>query len=298
MKTFIRASVLLCCASLLPMSAAAYAGAPPLVVAESARTVTGGRSVEVVVGQAELKSDINPSNVAVATGGGLLGALIATSIDASHTKKAEAAITPVRDALTAFDGDGLALTTTKNALANVDWLQTGTVAFSKDSTPLGKSTFLDSSDAAQAAFFDYSYDLSPDFSSMRVVVQLQFANKANKSSKPEARLNPKNLAYSTAITSVVVLPGATTDLNSNAQLWAADNGKLAQAALTLAFANVEKLLPRTLALTDSDVKAMNDKDKPGQLAGGFRGRVQENGTGHILLWSNGFIEVDSLPQDQ
>ncbi len=297
MKTFIRASILLCCVSLLPLTAA-YAAQPPGFVAESAHTVAGSRSVEVTVGQAEIKSDINPSNIAVATGGGLLGALIQASVDAERAKKAEAAISPVRDAMVGFDADGLAISTTKNALANVEWLPGDTVKFSKDSTPLGKGNFLDSSDAPQAAFFDYSYDFSPDFSSVRVVVNIQFANKVQTGSTSESRFKPGKLAYAQSITAIVVLPETDKDINVNAQRWAADGGKLTQNALTIAFGNVEKLIPRTLALTEADIKAMNSKDKPRKNAGGFMGRVQEENGGHALLWSNGFIQVDPLPQDQ
>ncbi len=133
---------------------------------------------------------------------------------------------------------------------------------------------------------------------MRVVAQVQFANKASTSDKPENRLKYNKLAYVEAITSIVTLPNPGKDLDANAQLWAADNGKLALSALTLAFGNIEKLIPRTLALTDADVKTMNGKDKPNTFAGGFRGRLQETSTGHQLLWSNGFIEADTLPLDQ
>ncbi len=300
MKSFLRMSLILCGASLLPLSQA-YASSPPVVVAESARTVAGGRSVEVTVGQAELKSNINNVTAVVPAAGGLLGALIvagvAAKIEADRAKKAEIAITPLRDALSDFDADGLALSTTKGALDQVDWLKTDNVQFSKDSTPLGKSNFLDSGDAAQAAFFDYTYDLAPDFSSIRVNVSLEFANKASVGSKPEARLNYNKLAYTQSITTVVPLPNMGTDINANAQAWTADHGRLARLALTTAFADIEKLIPRTLALTDADVKAMNGKDKTKQTLNGYFGRTQESDGSHTLLWGGGFIDVEALPPE-
>jgi len=51
--------------------------------------VAGGRSLHVMVAQSELKSDINPSNAAVYTGGGLLGGLIGAAMDSARAKKAE-----------------------------------------------------------------------------------------------------------------------------------------------------------------------------------------------------------------
>lgn len=288
------------CVALASASVGSVAlAAPAVVVEEPARTVAGGRSVQVLVAQSEIKSDINPSNIAVATGGGLLGGLLAASQNASRTKKAEAAIEPIRVALTGFDADALALATTKTAFNEIAWLQpaTETAALSKDSSLLGKSAMLDSGTASQIAFIEYSYDVSPDFSSIRVVAKLAFANKqgsAVTAAKPETRLLPKNLAYAQSVTSVVSLATPGADLDANAALWSADQGKAARAALTTAFADVQQLLVRTLALTAADVKAMNAKDKKKGSAGGFVGRIQETTPSGTLLWSGGFIHAQTL----
>ncbi len=276
----------------------ALAASIPNVIEEQSRTVAGGRAIEVVVAQSEIKSDINPSNLAVVTGGGLLGGLLAASQNASRAKKAEAAITPLRDALVNFDVDGLSLETTKHAVAQVSWLQPTAIILSKDSSVLGRSGYLDSSGVSQVSFIDYSYDVSPDFASIRVVARLQFANKALPagSTKPDSRLSPRNLAYVQTITSVISLPGAGKDINANAASWAADGGKAAKAALTLAFASIDHLLPRTLGLTAADIKTMSGKDKPRGMAGGFAGRMQESGPSGDLLWAGGFVEAQLLPQ--
>jgi hypothetical protein len=279
------------------IGSAAIAAAPAGVVEEQARTVAGGRAVQVMVAQSEIKADINPSNIAVATGGGLLGGLLAASQNAARTKKAEAAIEPLRVALTDFDADGLALETTKTALANVAWLQPVVPAFSKDSSLLGKSSMLDANPAGQVAFIEYSYDVSPDFSSIRVVAKLEFANKlvpAASAAKPESRLFPRNLAYAQSITSVVSLATPGQNIESNAAIWSADGGKAARAALTQAFAQIHQLLPRTLALTAADIKTMTAKDKKKGMAGGFAGRIQETAPAGTLLWAGGFIHVQPL----
>ena len=299
MKTFVRAIAVVFFAAVAPVSMA-YAAATPSVVAESARTVTGGRAVQVVVGQMEIKSDINPSNIAVYTGGGLLGAMVQASVDAERAKKAEAAISPLRDALTGFDADALAISATKTAIASVDWLHTDAVKFSKDATVNAKSGVLDAEGAAQIAFFDYSYDVSPDFSAMRVVVSMSFANKAQPSgsTKAEARLKPNALAYAQKVTSIITLPDAGKDINVNAQRWAADDARLARQAVTLAFANAEKLIPRTLALTPEDQKTMKAMKTKYVTVGGFQGRPLEQDGSHTLLWDGSYIQVDTLPQAQ
>jgi hypothetical protein len=271
----------------------------PNTIEDASRSAPGGRAVEVLVAQSEIKSDINPSNLAVATGGGLLGGLLAASQNAARAKKAEATIGPIRTALSGFDAEALALETTKQAVSETAWLQPTAITFSKDSSVLGKSAFIDSSGAAQVAFIEYSYDLSPDFSSVRVVATLQFANKALPAGdvgKPETRLSPGKLAYAQSITSIVTMPGASKDAAANAALWSANDGKAAKAALALAFAQVHKLLPRTLALSAADIKAMNGKDKHKDFAGGFFGRVQETSPSETLLWANGFIDAQTLPQ--
>ncbi len=222
MKRLVRAGASLCCVGMLLTVSGALAGTPKFV-AENARTVPGGRAVEVVLSQAELKSNINSANIVVVNGGlagALIGAMVESGIEADRAKKAEAAITPLRDQMVDFNADDLAVATTKNGLATIDWLPAGDIKFSKDASPVGKSTFLDAAGTPQTAFFTYSYDLTPDFSSLRVVVSLQFASKTQPedTTRPEARLSNDYLTYAETITSIVTLPAPGKDINANAQL--------------------------------------------------------------------------------
>jgi hypothetical protein len=276
---------------------AATAAIAPNIVSETARTVQGGRQIQVLVAQAEIKTDINPSNIAVATGGGMLGGLLAASQNAKRAKKAEAAIEPLRAALTGFDVDGLALQTAKDALTGTQWLQSAAISMGKDSSPVGKSGVLDGAATGQVAFIEYSYDVSPDFSSIRVAENIQFANKAmpvGKAVKPEARVANKNLAYAFTITSIVSLSSFSEDIDSNTMAWSANGAKAARAALSMAFAKLKELTPRALALTAADIQTMSGKDKPKGGAGGFGGRIQETGPTGTLLWTGGFVHAQTL----
>lgn len=297
-----RATTLVICllssvAILTPLSAA-NAARPVItyVLPESGRTVAGGRSVEVTVSQGEIKAN---AFSAMAASGGMFGGLLGASVDAANGKTAEERIGSVRDALLDFDADGLAIETTRRALGAVDWMQPADIKFSKDSTVLGEMGFLDGGEAAQAAFIGYTYEMAQDFSYVRVVATLQFANKAlpANSTKPESRLQADKLAYMQTVICDVTLPKPGADGPQNAQLWAADDGKLVKQALTKAFADVEALMPRALALSDADVSAMNDAAKPVQKADGLSGRVVETADGHVLIWQNGYVQADRLPQN-
>jgi len=153
-----------------------------------------------MVAQSEIKSDINLSNVAVATGGGMLGALIGAAVDSARAKKAEALITPVRTGMAGVDADAMAIDAAKAAFANAQWNTVAEPNFSKDSSPVGKSAYLDSNANAETAFVEYTYDLSPTFDALRVVESIQVAAKtvpaANKPAHRQLKAAAKRLVVS------------------------------------------------------------------------------------------------------
>jgi len=263
------------------------------------QAVAGGRSLRVLVAQSEIKSDINLSNLAVATGGGILGGLIGAAVDSARAKKAEVLIAPLRTAMGDVDGDALAIETAKASFANAEWFTTAPdTNFSKDNSPAGKSAYLDASSNAQTAFVEYSYDLSPSFDALRIIAKIEIAAKDSvaATAKPEKRLSPKNLVYSSSVASIITLPDASKDKDVNAARWAADNAKLARAALGQSFARLQILVPRTLALTGHEQEALSrDKKNKRIVAGGFSGRPQPAPEGTTLLWTGGgFVEVAPL----
>lgn len=287
------ATVLVVLLSVDPASAADRKNILP----EAGRQVDGGRSVQVLVAQEEIKSDINKSNLAVAAGGGLLMALIDAGVEAERAKKAEAAILPLRTALQGYDVDALAQETTQSVADQTTWLQPAATSFSRDSSVLAKSGVLDNSASSQVAFFEYAYDTSPDFSSLRVAVNIQFANKANlEGKKPEARLQPKQLAYAQTITSVVSLPSPQGDADANVARWSADDGKLARKAIATGFDQLRILTPRALALADADAKSMSSRDKKNVVLGGFGGRLQEETPTGSLLFNGALVHVQTLAE--
>lgn len=263
-------------------------------------SIDGGRALQILVAQSEIKSDINLSNVAVATGGGLLGGLIGAAVDSARAKKAEELIAPVRTAVADLDADAKAMETAKQGFAGAEWFKTNpNTAFSKDASPAGKSGVLDASTATQTAFVEYTYDLSPEFDALRVVEKIEVATKAIPASAKgngEKRLAPKNLVYSRSVTSIILLPSISKEKEANAASWAADGGKLVRVALDKAFGQIQALTPRLLGMTEADEAALNVKTNKKIVSGGFAGRPQPTTDGSTLLWTGaGFVQTIILP---
>jgi hypothetical protein len=284
----------------LLLSAAAPAQAAAVhrnVLPEAARAAPdGGRLAQVSVPQAELATNINPSIMTVAMGGGLLGVVIDAKVDNDRAKRAEASITPIRVALGDFDGDQLAIDATRRALEGTDWFGAPADAapgFGRDASPWGKLAVLDAHAAAgQVAFFDYSYDTSPDFSSIRVGVTITFANTAAPAgAKPDARLAGKNLVYASTVTSVINLPNPGSG-QDNAARWAADNGALARRALNLGFEEVAALIPRALTLTEADLTTLSAGER--RTLNGVTGKLVQEQSGSVLLFNGGFAHVQVI----
>lgn len=255
---------------------------PKSVFPESERVLTGGRDIVVVVSQAEISSNINPSQLTAAMQGGLLPALIDAKIDSDRAKRALTGITPIRSALIDVDVDQLAIETTQIATKSLPWFDGRSQAFDRDPTNLAKSDRLSAATADQVAFFDYVYDFDPNFGSLRVGVRITIANKAPaKSGKPEDRLSYKYLAFSQNLTSVAVLK-ATGEAGANSQMWAANNGALTKSALHMAFKDLETLIPRALTTSVDDLEAMK----------AAKGRVNVSTDG-VQLTATGLVHVQA-----
>jgi hypothetical protein len=283
------------------------AAKPATVISEAVVNDAQHRSIRVLVSQSEIKSNINGSQlgtaIMIAAGGGMLagliGGMIASAQNADREKKAEALIAPLRTSLVDFNTDELAQAAAHNSLAEIAWLKEADFSFGKDSSPAGRNSFLDQAND-QVVFVDYSYDLSPEFDSVRVVETIQIANKAlpnigkgQPQPRPEHRIT-RYLAYTQTLTSAVTLPDADPkNKQANADRWAANNGELARRAIKQAFARLTELTPRALALTTAEVKAMN-KIKQRAAFGGLSGRLISQDDKGTLIWAKQFVSVQPL----
>jgi hypothetical protein len=262
------------------------------VLPAEARTVPGARAVEVLVPQAELGTNINPSMIGLVMGGGLVGVLIDVKVDSDRAAAAQDSIIPIRVALMDFDADQLAIDATQSAIAGVPWFQAQQPSFGRDTSVLRKSGLLTAATTNQVVFFEYTYDTAPDFSSIRVGVTISIAAKPGADGNSESQLAARNLVYAQTITGVVKLQNPT-GAQDNAVRWAANDGALARRALTTAFGDVGALIPRAFAFTDGDVKSMAAGESK-QLDNNVSGEVVEDGPASLLLFNGGLIHVQTL----
>ena len=297
MKLIARA---ICAAMFAVSSASAAFGAAydKYAMPEEAKNVENGRIVQDLVPQAEIKTSINGSYAMVAMGGGLLGALIDAEIQKNQTEKAELLVQPIREALIGYDADAKAKGVTNTLAQNVAWLSPKEQLFSRDATPASQLGLLDSTSAAQVAFFSYNYGFNADFTSVRVGLNMNIANKAApEGKKPATRLYPKNLVYSAAVTSVVSLPNATKDKEANAKLWAEDGAARTRAALDAAFADLPALGARVLNLQAADLPALRDRNNKMVTVGNDQGRVIAGaGDDVTLITTAGLVHLAPLSQ--
>lgn len=264
---------------------------PKSVLLETARAAPDGRRVQVVVGQVELGSNINPSYVMVAMGGGLIGGLIDAKVQSDRARRATIGITPIRTSLMDFDVDQLAIDTTKSAVAALPWFAAAEPDFARDPTVSARSAYLDAAGAGQVAFFEYVYDTSPDFSAVRVGVTISIANR--QGAEAERRLTPRNLVFKQTLTSVVLLP-TPGEAAANSQRWAANDAAPAKRAVTAAFAEIGRLIPRALTLTTADIARMNGGAR--KELGSYSGKFVEDGPGGTLLFTGGLVHVQTLAE--
>ncbi|MES2444492.1 MAG: hypothetical protein V4574_16830 [Pseudomonadota bacterium] len=272
------------------------------VVAEQDRHVAEGRAVQVTLQQTEIATTIELGRVATAGyGGGVIGMILIDTIDDDNRDtmsqtlraKAQALAEPLRLALRDFDVDAVALAATRAGVAKPDWFQAREVIGSKEPWARGRALLLASSDASQFAYVRYRYELSPDFSQIRVIgeITLMPRNAGRPAGVPET-------LYRQRILSVVQLRTRSYEPRENVALWSAENGKLAKAGLTAAFGQFEQLIPYALGLGQRDIDALMGKKREKAFAAGFYGPLIARNTSSsedVLIWADGLVHVQSVP---
>ncbi len=262
--------------------------------------VEGGRSVQVIVAQSEIKSDINPSNIAAATGNGLLGALVGAAVDSARAKKAEELMVPLRNAIADFDVDALAIETGQQSFTEMEWFKVNSsVAFAKDSSESGKSALLDAATTKQVALVEYAYDMLPAFEAVRVVAKVDIVATEmlpKFKGNGKRRLNWGSKTFSGRIVSIVAMKNPNKDKEINAPLWHANKAELTRRALKIAFANLVPLTQRSLSLGDNSWKLLDIKKNKWVRIGSYVGRPQPslNDRSTLLWWQGDFINIETI----
>jgi hypothetical protein len=101
--------------------------------------------------------------------------------------------------------------------------------------------------------------------------------------------------YRQRMMSVVQLAKRSYEPRENANSWAADHGRLARAALIVAFKGFETLLPDALNLDDKQIAAFDSKKLEKVFAAGINGPVvRRDGPDSLTIWSKGLISIRTI----
>ncbi len=277
--------------------------APPYLAA-SLQPVVDGRAVMVELAQPTIGTEIDIGRVApdMITGGGLEILFWdhqdtkPLELAAIEERKAEGLVLPLRKALDGLDLGPVALATTTAALGKVGWFGAREPRLARVSTEGERAAFAAISETGQFAVVSYSYTTSPDFTQIRVYAEITIWQKAApaKGGKPTGPV----LLSRHRVLSLCELRKRSFEQADNVKAWSADGGKLARAALSAAFARLEVLIPRALAMTPLEHAALIDKKRPKVFAAGFYGpRVEgaDEGTTAVTIWSNALISAMPAP---
>jgi hypothetical protein len=215
------------------------------------------RSTDVVVRipQKEIDAQIVVANSSAATAQyGLLGALISSAVDAgvnaSRASDAEAAVRPLRDALLGFDFDAAFRQDLERQLASVPWLAAQGTTVSKQGDVDHQRAVIVSSKAVNVLLVDTAYEMTPDFSALRVGAYVSLMPSApapdgESRSQRQQRLldatNPAKALYFDTITVEAALEAKGTP-EANRARWAADGGEALKRALPFEAAELARLV--------------------------------------------------------
>jgi hypothetical protein len=270
----------------LAIAAPLYA-APPPAMPDKDRSAVSARPVAVSLNQ-NLEASVDVGRVPADPASGLIDAIIVASMDnkrkiltANATDRAKSAITPLTAALTGVDLSDLAEQTTRKALAATSWFKPSAVAIVPGPIAKNREALFSANPSAQTGIVSYRYQMSPDFTQLRVIASL---NVTKAGAVPPI--------YAQQVVSLIELRQRSYDHAENVARWSSNDGALAKAALAAAFARLETVLPTVLELSPAKFAAVTNKAKTGSaFAAGFYGPQLMQDEKGVVIWSkgNGFI---------
>ena len=190
----------------------------------------------IVVTQNEITAEIDPSEIAVATGGGLIPALIDAFIESARAKTAEELIEPIRDSLLDYDFHTQLFDSLQPELTATDWLGVTRVERSTDpSDNLHEQLLPDGSEDALVIVYA-SYMLSPDFTWLKTKAVLEVHPRAEGLAEAVESTRENNagppLVYKDTVTYTEVTPESAASKAAAAEIWADKDGEAIRQALT------------------------------------------------------------------
>jgi hypothetical protein len=248
----------------------------------NARSVSGGRELQIVVVQSKLKAYLSESHWAAKD-----VPFPKIDLESKWAKDGEKAIEPLRIAMGDLDFDGMARRETEATLRSLDWFGVTKIEFSKVADTVIRSNQLDATIGQEVAFVDYEYGMSPGFDAIHLNVGIAIATKqAAPNKKPESRLSIGNLVYRQWHRVVVPLQGAGKKEAANLALWSANDAALVKEALEIAVTKSQWMINHGLQLSRDEADTLHKKRKWRTVAG-YGGYLLEEGDQGTLIWAGG-----------
>ena len=195
-------------------------------------------SSQAIVGtrQQEIGTSINKSMASVATGGGLIGAIVDSAVENSRAKKSEAAVVPVRDALVGYNPGQVLAEALHKELPSVAWLkpQLPEARSLTDDTLVVSWVDQNANDLVLIVALDYR--LAPDFSGLDLAARVSAfpRTEALRAGTKKTAAGAAPAIYFNTLITHVRMPGwpeEEPEREAAAALWAANKGEKARTCL-------------------------------------------------------------------
>ncbi len=176
--------------------------------------------------QKEIMAEVKKSNVSMAMGGGLIGALIDASIEKSRATDAEALIQPIRNHLLNYKFEEEIHQELTQVLKNTSWFNMKSLKLVQGENDKQLEQLLSSTSSEAVGIIKPTYALVLKFSALKVRIELSLY-PASQSTKNQENQEEKEIIplYKTIVEHLYSLPNSMQNQEENAKLWAANQGQ-------------------------------------------------------------------------
>lgn len=132
----------------------------------------------LVFPQDEISVQVDSSNIATATGGGVIPALIDAAIESSRAETAEGLIQPVRNNLIDFNYPEILASELNTAFNELSWLNAGNVELKLSEEEKQLDELYSESNGSAIVYMTADYSLSPEFHAVTTRINLAIYPKS------------------------------------------------------------------------------------------------------------------------
>ena len=248
------------------------------------RAIEGGREVQILVGQEEIKPNINQSNIILTNHGlGNLFDVAAVGAKSRRTRTAEKIVVPLQAALAGYDFDSFIEQQTTISLTSIDWLIPTKLGFTKKISVDSRSVSLNAAASREVVFIEYEYGMSFNFDAIELNCRVSIADKeVGRDLKPIKQMRIEKMVYTQWHRVFVPLKNPSDEPEKNISRWSEDKAKLAIHALETALGHMQLMIKRGLTQSAQDQQTI--EHGANIRKGVYTGNLIEKFDGNTLLW--------------